>query len=72
MTHNDFSLIGAIPGQYLTLHSCKMGTSIIRYLGHDKQNIHASWSVNLGSNYTSNNSSHPLVNIDNITIIPGA
>ena len=72
MTIKEFELIGATPGQYLTLLSSKMGTSIIRYLGHDKQSIHANWSVNLGSNYTSNQASHPLVNIDNITIIPGA
>lgn len=69
MTQKEFELVGATPGQYLILHSNQMGTSIIRYTGHDNHSIHANWSVNLGSNYTATQSSNPLSNVDNVTII---
>lgn len=72
MTKKEFELLGAIPGQYLILHSISMGISVIHYTGHDSHSIHANWSVNLGSNYTSTQSSSPLTEIDRVTFIPGA
>jgi hypothetical protein len=71
MTHKEFSLIGAVPGQYLVLHSSFMHTVVVRYLRHDKDRIYANWSVGLGLNYTAEAASVSLSSINRVTIIPG-
>ena len=71
MTHKEFSLIGAIPGQYLVLHSSFMHTTVVRYIRHDKDCIYANWSVGLGLDYIAEASSVSLASINLVTIIPG-
>ena len=71
MTHKEFSLIGAVPGQYLVLHSSFMHTTVVRYLRHDKDRIYSSWSVGIGHDYIAEAASVSLASINLVTIIPG-
>lgn len=71
MTHKEFSLIGAIPGQYLVLHSSFMHTTVVRYIRHDKDCIYANWSVGLGLDHIAEAASVSLASINQVTIIPG-